>query len=303
MAEENKDVLKQAEATINVEGILSEKKLEKATDSEGKEIIRGTLKIKENDTNFINLNVYVNRFTKDGKENNAYAGMETVMNEYQSIAEVGEEAATRIKCGKGALKPNTFVDKRTGDVRTNVRYDATYVSRVDDLTKYEPKAKFEVEGYISSVFPEVKQGEETGRLNVNILVPTYNGIEPMVIVVGEDLASDFEEMYEPGQTARFFGILKNNVVVKEEVIKMALGKSETKKSYDYVDERFLTGAQDPYEEEFAYSTEAIQKAVADREMRLENEKKKVAEAKQNTNKAAVTANVSATGRPIPKFSM
>lgn len=303
MTEENKNTLRQAEALVNVEGILSEKKLEKAVDSEGKEIIRGSLKIKENDTNFITLNVYVNRYTKDGKENNAYAGMVTVMDEYQSIAEVGEEAATRVRCGKGALKPNTYVDKRTGDVKTNVRYDATYVSRVDDLTKYEPKAKFEVEGYIVSMIPEVKKDEETGRLIVNILVPTYNGIEPMVITVGDDLASEFEGMFEPGQTARFFGILKNNVIVEEKVIKMALGKSEIKKSYDYVDERFLTGAQDPYEEEQAYSAEAIKKAMADREMKLENDKKKVAEAKQNANKAAVTANVSNTGRPIPKFSM
>ena len=253
MTEETKNTLTQADALVTVEGILSEKKLEATTDSEGKEIIKGTLTLKVSETNFIPLNVYVNRVTNSGAENKAYAGMMTVLNEYQSIADVGEENATRVRCSKGQLQLSTYVDKRTGDVKTGVRYSASFVSRVDEHAKhpFDPKANFEVEGYIAAIADEVKDGEETGRLKVKILVPTFSGIEPMELFVKEDLASAFRDIFEIGQTSRFFGDLTNNVIENKKVIQMALGKSVTKSSYDYVDERVLTGAVDPYEEEKA----------------------------------------------------
>lgn len=301
MTEVNKNTLRQAEATINVEGILAEKKLEVHNDANGKECIRGTLTVKIDETNQIVLNVYVGKYTKDGSENRAYAGMETVMREYQSIAEVGEENATKIRCNKGQLQPNTYID-RTGDVKTSVRYSASFVKRVEkrDKNPYEPKAKFEVEGYIAGVVPEMKNGEETGRSITKLWVPTYSGIEPMDLIIPENLVDTFDSTYELGQTANFIGDLKNNVIVKEQVVQMAFGGEDVKKSYDYVDERVVVKGGYPYEDNLAYDPEAIKVALANRQAELEEKKKKAAEDRQKANKTTATANQSSTGRTLPK---
>lgn len=298
---ENENKLKQADAFVRVEGILAEKNLEATKDKNGGDIIRGDITVKVDDTHSVVLNVYVGALTSKGAENPAYKGMNTVLNEYHSIAEVGEEAATRVRCNRGSLQPNTFID-RNGDVRTNIRYSASFLTRVDETSKtpYYPHAEFEVEGYIKTITEEKdKEGEDTGRLKVSILVPTYNSIEPMDIMIPVDMANDFGNIFEPGETFRAYGVLENNVIVKEREVKMALGAPRIEKDYTYIDERILTGGSEPYPEETAYSSEAIRKALTDREMRIEEMKANA------SNKTATIAKPTAVkangGRPLPRF--
>lgn len=303
---ETKNTLRQADAIITVEGLLAEKNLEATTTADGKEIIRGSLTLKTSDTNTIPLNVYVNKLTTKGEPNRAYAGMETVIREYQSIAEAGEEEATKVRCGKGQLQPNTYIN-RDGDAQSGVRYGASFVSRVDEIkTPFDPRAEFELEVFIENIINETdKEGEETGRLKVGVYVPTYNGIEPMQLIVPEDIASDFEGMFEVGQTTRLFGELKNKVVVKDKVVKIALGKAPDKKDFKYINELVVTGAAEAYEEESAqaYKTEDIQTALTERELKIEEDKKKAAQTKSQSTKEVAKANKPANGKPLPKFQM
>ena len=85
MAETN---LRQANAKAFVHGVVSEKDLKVVTE-EGKNKITGHLTVKTSDVNFIKFNVNVNEKTKNNTDNKTYAGIQTVMNEYKSIAEVG----------------------------------------------------------------------------------------------------------------------------------------------------------------------------------------------------------------------
>ena len=80
--------LRQSNAKVNCEGIVSEKDLKVVTE-EGKTRIEGSVTIKTDDTNFVRFNVRVNEKTNAGAENRTYTGIETVMNEYKSIAEAG----------------------------------------------------------------------------------------------------------------------------------------------------------------------------------------------------------------------
>ena len=70
--------LRQADAKLEVVGILSENKLEEVT-KDGKTCIKGDLVIQTGDINFITINVYVNELKEDGTENKTYAGIKTVM--------------------------------------------------------------------------------------------------------------------------------------------------------------------------------------------------------------------------------
>lgn len=305
MTEGTRTDLRQADAFVSVEGILSEKKLEMVDGQDGHSTIRGSLVVKTDDTNFVTLNVYVNEFTSNGSPNRAFEGMKTVMEEYKSIAEVGEAEATKMTCRRGNLQPNTYVDKNTYEVLTNVRYSASFVSRVDDAT-YDPKATFEVEAFIENMVDEVdKNGEPTGRVKINTYVPTYRGVEPMLIIAPEEIASDVMDVFENGQTARFYGDLKNNVIVHENVIKLAIGGSKTEIHREFTNEIILTGASEPYEEEKAYTADAINKGLVERDLRLERDK----ETAKNAKKTPVTApgmgapRTSGTGRPLPRFTM
>ena len=303
MSEETNNTLRQAEAKINIEGILTEKKLEVKPGKDGKNTIQGELSVKTSDTNTVRVRVYVSEFTKDGNQSKAWPKMNAVMRDYHSVAEVGLENATKVQISSGQIRIQTYMGKN-GLQEGFVSYGASFIDHVDEAkAPYNPHATFEVEGYVKSIVPEVnKEGEETGRLKLNLWVPTYDGIEPMTLFVPEHLVDQVQDLYEPGQTAQFDGELKNNVIVKEQVIHMAIGGDKVKKDYTYVDERVMTGGSYPYEEEKAYSAEAIKIAVANREASIEEMKKNGAAAKQAANKGNVANNVSASGRTFGGFN-
>lgn len=303
MSEETNNTLRQAEAKINIEGILTEKKLEVKPGKDGKNTIQGELSIKTSDTNTVKVRVFVTEFTKAGDQNKAWAGMNTVMRDFHSVAEVGLENATKVQISNGNIRLQTYMGKN-GLQEGSVSYGASFVNHVDEAkAPYNPHATFEVEGYVKSIVPEVnKEGEETGRLKLNLWVPTYDGIEPMTLFVPEDKAEYVQSNYEMGQTVLFKGILCNNVIVKKHVIKMAFGDDTVKKDYSYIDERVVTGGSYPYEEEKAYSAEAINIAIANREASIEEMKKNGAAAKQAANKGNVANNVSASGRTFGGFN-
>lgn len=303
MSEETNNTLRQAEAKINIEGILTEKKLEVKPGKDGKNTIQGELSIKTSDTNTVKVRVFVTEFTKAGEQNKAWAGMNTVMRDFHSVAEVGLENAMKVQISSGNIRLQTYMGKN-GLQEGSVSYGASFVNHVDEAkAPYNPHATFEVEGYVKSIVPEVnKEGEGTGRLKLNLWVPTYDGIEPMTLFVPEHLADQVQDIYEPGQTAQFDGELKNNVIVKEQVIHRAIGGDKTKNDYTYIDERVMTGGSYPYEEEKAYSAEAIKIAVANREASIEEMKKNGAAAKQAANKGNVANNVSTSGRTFGGFN-
>lgn len=268
MAETN---LRQANAKVNAEGIVSEKDLKVVTE-EGKTRIEGSVTIKTSDINFLRYNVRVNEKTNDGKDNKTYAGITTVMNEYKSIAEVGEEEADKVRVS-GDL--NVF----TGQNGTSVGYRGNFFNRLKNPDEFEPKAEFSVEVFISSIVPEVTgDGEETGRVVVNGWVPTYSGIEPIKLYAEGDVAAAIDSMFEPGQTVEFYGEVVNNKIEKITEIPVAIGKPRRKVETTFKNELVITGASEAYEEgvsaEKPYEAETIKAAIQERENKLAEAKAK-----------------------------
>lgn len=263
--------LRQAEAKVNVEGVVSEVELKEELNKElGCNQISGYLTIKTSDTNFIRFNIRINEKTKSGGDNKAYPGIVTVMNEYRSIAQYGEEAdKVRVT---GDLNPY-HSDQTNQDV---VGYKSNFFNRVNG--DYDPHATFDVEMFIQSIVPEMdKEEEETGRLLVNGWVPLYeNGIEPLTLIAPEDVADAVNSTFEPGQTVRFFGdIINDRVVIKKE-IPVAIGKPKIETHILSKNELVITGASEAYEEGVTllppYSTDTIKAAIQERKNRIESRK-------------------------------
>ena len=289
---ENVTNLRQAESTVVVKGILSEKNLKEET-KEGRKSIGGTMRIQTSPDNFVSVSAWAAEKTKDGKDNSIYKGLQTVMEEYKSIAEVGEEDATRVAVTRGQLNPYQNQNNKTiCGIRSN------FFNRARDEKK-EASVSFEM--YLTSIVPEVytsgeNRGEETGRALVRGWFPTYNGIEPIEAVapVEDGIAEAFLDAgYSAGDTIELFGDIVNKKIEVKREIPVKIGKPKIETSTNYINEIVLTGASEPYDESRAFPKEAIEKAIAEREI---NEKNK----ENNTQMRKATEGAS-RGRSLPNF--
>lgn len=280
--------LRQADAKVEVVGIVSENTLEELV-IDGKKLIKGQITIQTGDINFITFNVYVNQKKNDGTDNGTYPGIKTVMEEYQSIAKVGKDNATKVYVNdiNGQIRPRSYVG-RDGQIHVGIQYQTMFFNRYEgSLDDFEPHAWFELEMTVASIIPETynigeKQGEETGRVIVKGWMPTYNGIEPMTLIApAEDgIAEAILEGYLPNQTVKFLGDIVNSRAEFTEEIPTKIGKPRTKKKTIYKNEMIITNASEPYGEESEaptpqpYDLGAISQAITDRELRLEEEQQK-----------------------------
>jgi hypothetical protein len=276
MAETN---LRQSNMRVECVGIVSEKDLKVVTE-EGATKIQGSLTVKTSDTNFVRFNVNVNEKTKAGADNKAFPGLKTVMEEYKSIAEAGEEEADRVRV-------NGDLNIYTGQNGTIVGYKSNFFNRLKNPDDFEPKAEFSVEVFISSIAPEMNaEGEETGRIVVNGWTATFAGVEPIKLVAEGDIASAVDSTFEPGQTVEFYGDVVNSRVEKVTEIPVAIGKPRRKVETSYKNELVITGASEAYEEgitpEKPYEAEVIKAAIQERQNRLEEAKAKAQSGQKNT---------------------
>ena len=277
--------LRQADAKVTVIGIVSDKKLEMKTEN-GVRTIEGTITIKTDDTNFVQMRVRCADKKKDGANNKTFAGVMTVMNEYKSIADDGADEADRVRAS-GQI--NLFRSNQNGNEIIN--YTSNFFSRVKNTQNVEPKAEFEVEMYIEKLVPEVnKDGEETGRYKICGWVPTYNGIEPLTLFVPQELADVVSDIYQPRQTARFYGNIIQNITYETKEIPMAFGV-KTKNESNFINELVVTGGSPVYDAEtedevvkggnqIPYNPDTIQAAI--------NERQRLIDEGQNKSKTNTT---------------
>ena len=276
--------LRQSENKAVVEGILSEMKFEKKVgDSKsqhpGVEYITGNLTLKTDELNFTRVGAFSWALAKDekgnfAKENSIFKGLETVMNEYKTISEVGEDEATKVRITRGDFNFYT-----TQDGREAVSVKSNFFNRVTD--NYDPKSTFEIETYISSMVPEMdKEGEETGRLIVKGWTVAYDGVKPVTLIAPKEdnIASAVESTFEVGQTTRFYGQMINNRVEIVKEIPMAIGPARKEVSYSYKNEFVINGASEAYEEGVSehtpYEKSAIDLAIQERNNRIDEEEAK-----------------------------
>lgn len=280
MAETN---LRQANAKVFVQGVVSEKDLKVVTE-EGKTKVTGFITVKTSDVNFVKFNVNVNEKTASGAVNKTYAGIQTVMNEYKSIAEVGEENATKVKV-TGDISP--FTGKNGEKI---VSYKSNFFNRLKSDEELEAKSEFSIELFISGITPEItSEGEETGRTIVSGWMPTYNGIEPIDLVAEGEVAQAIDSGFDVGQTVEFYGDVVNNRIETITEIPVKIGKPRKKVSVEIKNDLIITGASEAYEKditpELPYEADTIQAAIQERTNRLEEAKAKAQSGTKNTGNA------------------
>ena len=276
--------LREAFNRFDVTGVLAEKNLEVKVFGD-KEAIVGELVIKIGENLFTKLKVFTNRFTQSGAESKAYTAFTTVMNEYKSIAETGnEEIADKVSAFGKLSEGKPYVNQQ-GEVVAYVSNQVSFISRVTDMSKYVPSAKWQGEVFVQGYKNELKKVgedmEETGRKIMAVVVPTYGGKAfPMELVLEGEGADWFEDNVERNCTVKVYCDMINRT---EKIIQGAttggFGKKDPQVFVKTINEKIVVGADDAYptfeegeESQKAFNPKAVAQALAIREQLKEEVK-------------------------------
>ena len=291
--------LRQAENSVKIEGILSEIDLKTgSTVKNGKtiEYIGGSIKVRV--TQMINgqeveleIPVYMfsNKLKNDGNPNPAYDSINRVMTEYTSIAAGGIEAADRIRITNANIRMNEYYGQ-TGSLNSYPRINASFVTKVTDLSKFNPEASF------SAVFVIAAMGYETDKEGVQIenrfkirgILPQYGGKVDVVdfYATNPNVIDAVSSYWSEKDTVKINGKLNFTSVVEEKMVEVDFGEPRMERRTVSVSELIITGGtQTPLDGDFAYDENDIAAALQERQAYLAELKTK-AKAKESAPKAA-----------------
>lgn len=285
--------MRQVVNKVTIEGYLRENNLELVRDKTGEEVIRGSLIIAIDDVRSCRVQFYVNKYK-------ALRAGETTKQENKSFAKLVEVLPGNTMSVASLMKDNASMDFETakmsatkmwafaslqeylrkdekGEVisSTTIRGISAGVKTESENHPFEPHATFEVEMYIESKRPEMKDGEETGRIVLVGLVPEYDDSVSRIEFVTEtgDATDYIEENYEVGQTVKVYGNVINTFVrIEKEVVGGTFGRTlEPQYETKFTQEReIFGGTATPLDEddELGLKKEEIKKALTLRQQKI-----------------------------------
>ena len=264
--------IREAQNEVNICGVLKEKNLKKGI-KDGKTYIGGNLVIQVAPDSEIRTEAFAFETNASGSKSKIYAGLETVMAEYRSIADLMQSphdmpedvarANATLVSTRCTIAMNDYYND-AGNLSSSIRYKASFYNRVKS-EEYNPCATFEVEAYVESIRKEFKEGEETGRIFMDTYIPIYGGaVIPVTFEAEDDTAEYISDNYTPQKTCHIWGDIISKAVRKIEK-RSGFGKSIEKKKVSYRRALLITGGdEEQYETDNAksYDPEIVRKAVA-----------------------------------------
>ena len=284
-------MLKQAENSVKVEGVLSEIDLKTgSTVKNGKsmEYISGSIKVRVNQIlngKEVELDIpvfmYANKYKNDGGPNPAYASIERVMNEYVSIAAGGMDAADRVRITNANIRMNEYYGQ--GDKLISFpRINASFVTKLTDLSKYTPEASFSV------VFMIAAMGYETDKDGVQIdnkfkirgILPQYGGKVDVIdfYATTPSVIDAVSSYWSEKDTVKINGKLNFTSAIEEKMVEVDFGEPRMERRTITVSELIITGGtQTPLDGDFAFDEDEINEALKERQAYLASLKEKAKE--------------------------
>jgi len=274
-------MIRQAENTVIIEGILSEMDLNYGSYTKnGKtvEMINGTVTIRvvnDNHTLEIPVSVFANKITSRGSANPAYTNIEQAMKTMKSIAAVGEEQADGIRMTNCRVTMNEYYSQNDGHLISFPRIQGSFINRVN-RSDVNPRASFEMVMVIKNMAAEVdRSGIETGRLKIEAYVPQFGNKVDIVTFFAENanVIDVIAQNWTVNSTVRAIGRVFFTSRTEQTSTEADFGEPIINSRTVRVSELLITGgAQLPLEGEFAYTEEDIQEGLATRATLLENAK-------------------------------
>lgn len=265
--------LRQAFSRVKLKGKLLENNLEQNVSKKTqKPYIAGSLVLETSPDNTVKVEMYANKFKKDGNKSKLFSNFMTIMNNYKSVADVGREGADDVEFNSAELSPNAF-QSNDGEIVEYVKIRGVFPNRIKG--DYEPKATFEVEVVVDGIFDEMdNEGESpTGAKIIKGYLVGYGGsVSAVEFVVESDQGISFiESQYSKGDTVKLFGNLINEEIKTKRVEEMGFGedivseKTTTKRKF------LVTRGSAPLTGNKAYAVEEVEEAIKIRNINLKSE--------------------------------
>lgn len=227
------------------------------------ERIRGKIGVRINNS-VKTFDVFCSSLTSKGEESkqwkNALSWLELVpeinstitknFGSEEKISIAGDRENASLVSVSGRVSENRYYNSNTNDVSVTLRWNATRISTSRVTEDDEHGCTLSGNFFIKSISPEIVGDNETGRLKVCLVSVGYGASLILIdAIVDENLAEDFQDIYEVGQTASFdLDVVFEHVGAKKET-KKAFGKSGSIKSSGYDREMLIiTGGDEPIEE-------------------------------------------------------
>lgn len=312
---------------VQIEGYLRENNLELIRNDKQEEVIRGSLVVALDNVRSCRAQFYVSRFNtlKPGEttrqESKAYSrlvellpgntiSISSLMKDQAAMTfDVAKESATKVWI-IGALQEYIRKDEK-GEVisSTTIKGLTAGIKTESDKHPFTQKAEFEVEMYIEGKRPEMKDGEETGRIVLTGLIPEYDDSVSRIEFVTElgDATDYIEENYNVGQTVKVYGDVINTYVrVEKEGGGHTFGRTlEPQYETTFTSERqIFGGTATPLDEddENALKKAEIKAALAKRQQKIDEMPVKDDAPKAVNPKKGFTETPAATSAPKKKFT-
>ncbi|WP_144508971.1 hypothetical protein [Bacillus mycoides] len=227
--------LRRLENNVEVIGTLKSKDLEVRRSEAGANYITGKLVVQSNINNLINeqvIEIFVMASSK------LYSGVETVTNEYKTIEADGMAHADRIRV-RGILKLNEFKNNQGVLVQYN-QVRGMMFNRLDKTSDIQDKSGASIETVVEGFEAIVKDGRSTGEYLVKGFTVGWNDevIEFKDVIVGQEVAQDFMNLYPQNSTGRLVFQLRSYVEEEKQVSSPGFGTTldiketfETTKKY------------------------------------------------------------------------
>lgn len=312
---------------VQIEGYLRENNLELIRNDKQEEVIRGSLVVALDNVRSCRAQFYVSRFNtlKPGEttrqESKAYGrlvellpgntiSVSSLMKDQAAMTfDVAKESATKVWI-IGALQEYIRKDEKGEAISsTTIKGLTAGIKTESDKHPFTQKAEFEVEMYIEGKRPEMKDGEETGRIILTGLIPEYDDSVSRIDFVTElgDATDYIEENYNVGQTVKVYGDVINTYVrVEKEGGGHTFGRTlEPQYETTFTSERqIFGGTATPLDEddENALKKAEIKAALAKRQQKIDEMPTKDDAPKAVNPKKGFTETPAATSTPKKKFT-
>lgn len=282
------DKIRQSLNKIVVEGLMIENTLESKVSEAGENYVTGeiTLRVDEND---VPIKLYSKEFKKDGAKSKVYPNLMKLIN-IPSLASDGVGA--NIIVSGGEIAENVFFTDQLEEIAYSELKSNFYKKSGKN---FKPQCKFEFEGVVRNIYPEILEDIETGRLIVEIVgVNFHQSAVPVKFVVEKEKAIAYiKAYYSQGKTVRVNGDIRYIPEEITKVVESAFG-DDVVKTYDKVTKSFIiTSGTEPYTDN-AYSQEDIVKAMQNRQLFVDSKK---ADKQKRMNESGGANNASTQSQP------
>lgn len=276
-------MLREVTNNVKIEGILSEVDLKYGSyvkDGKTVETIGGQIKVRVNQVVNgeeqhleIPVHMFSNKLTKKGTVNPSYTSIETVMNDYVSIAAAGGEAgADKVRITRGKVTVNEYYNQQN-QLISFPRISANFISRATG--EFKPEATFEMEFAVSNMAYEVdKDGVEVEpqRLNITAIVPQFGGKVDVIklVATNPNVINAIESNWEKDYTYKAYGRLNFSSKTEKVIQEVGFGEPVEKVRTITVSDLVITGGNpDPIEGDFALDINDVIQGLNERKARLE----------------------------------